>query len=402
MSTLLPPASSSRIGKKDETVYLRTIPLSGVMSSDAADNTSAAESKAAAEMAAKDAPQPAYNEWAAAMSAYYKQAPPPTAYYGPAPSHPHPYMWGAHQPMMPYGTPPPNPYYGSYHPGMTAPPPGGYGYVQPTTGAMGAKTPGSENGDMGGDWSKTAMTGSTPLSLPPPSSTGRTGETGSEGSSGSDSADMLRRNKRSFDTITSDGMPRGVQMGANTGAAGNGGAAAFNQAAARNNGEQMWSGLTANARRSSGGNLAAEMVPFQDEREVKRQRRKQSNRESARRSRLRKQAECEDLGSRVNTLTVENMGLRTELTRLQERCGQLAMENAALLEKCKGAGLQVDSLGPTAGRGGGQGDIEGGAYHQSSGADGRSSEQQQDASTGVLTEGATQLSGIAELSGGSL
>eukprot|EP00245_Coleochaete_scutata_P004634 TRINITY_DN1740_c0_g1_i3.p1 TRINITY_DN1740_c0_g1~~TRINITY_DN1740_c0_g1_i3.p1 ORF type:complete len:379 (-),score=86.58 TRINITY_DN1740_c0_g1_i3:696-1832(-) len=378
MSTLLPPASSSRIGKKDETVYLRTIPLSGVMSSDAADNTSAAESKAAAEMAAKDAPQPAYNEWAAAMSAYYKQAPPPTAYYGPAPSHPHPYMWGAHQPMMPYGTPPPNPYYGSYHPGMTAPPPGGYGYVQPTTGAMGAKTPGSENGDMGGDWSKTAMTGSTPLSLPPPSSTGRTGETGSEGSSGSDS------------------------MGANTGAAGNGGAAAFNQAAARNNGEQMWSGLTANARRSSGGNLAAEMVPFQDEREVKRQRRKQSNRESARRSRLRKQAECEDLGSRVNTLTVENMGLRTELTRLQERCGQLAMENAALLEKCKGAGLQVDSLGPTAGRGGGQGDIEGGAYHQSSGADGRSSEQQQDASTGVLTEGATQLSGIAELSGGSL
>ena len=44
----------------------------------------------------------------------------------------------------------------------------------------------------------------------------------------------------------------------------------------------------------------------QDERELKRQRRKQSNRESARRSRLRKQAECEDLGKRVDKLQDEN------------------------------------------------------------------------------------------------
>ena len=39
-----------------------------------------------------------------------------------------------------------------------------------------------------------------------------------------------------------------------------------------------------------------------DEREVKKMRRKQSNRESARRSRLRKQAECEQLGRQVKDL----------------------------------------------------------------------------------------------------
>ena len=55
-----------------------------------------------------------------------------------------------------------------------------------------------------------------------------------------------------------------------------------------------------------------------DERELKRQRRKQSNRESARRSRLRKQAECEELGGRVDALSTENVTLRAELDRLKE------------------------------------------------------------------------------------
>ena len=52
------------------------------------------------------------------------------------------------------------------------------------------------------------------------------------------------------------------------------------------------------------------LLTLQDEREVKRQRRKQSNRESARRSRLRKQAECEALAVRVNELMNENVKLR--------------------------------------------------------------------------------------------
>lgn len=70
-----------------------------------------------------------------------------------------------------------------------------------------------------------------------------------------------------------------------------------------------------------------------DERELKRQRRKQSNRESARRSRLRKQAECEDLAKRVEVLKSENTSLRTELNRLGEECKKLSTENAFLHKK---------------------------------------------------------------------
>uniref|UniRef100_A0A0C9QT24 TSA: Wollemia nobilis Ref_Wollemi_Transcript_10978_2763 transcribed RNA sequence n=1 Tax=Wollemia nobilis TaxID=56998 RepID=A0A0C9QT24_9CONI len=72
---------------------------------------------------------------------------------------------------------------------------------------------------------------------------------------------------------------------------------------------------------------------IQDERELKRQRRKQSNRESARRSRLRKQAECEELASKVESLTIENMNLRSELTRLAEECKKLTQDNASMMEQ---------------------------------------------------------------------
>ncbi|XP_031498786.1 bZIP transcription factor 16-like [Nymphaea colorata] len=72
---------------------------------------------------------------------------------------------------------------------------------------------------------------------------------------------------------------------------------------------------------------------LQDERELKRQRRKQSNRESARRSRLRKQAECEELARRVETLKDENGSLRSELRQLREECEKLKSENDHLTER---------------------------------------------------------------------
>ncbi|KAG9457328.1 hypothetical protein H6P81_001836 [Aristolochia fimbriata] len=72
---------------------------------------------------------------------------------------------------------------------------------------------------------------------------------------------------------------------------------------------------------------------LQDERELKRQRRKQSNRESARRSRLRKQAECEELTQRVESLKEENRSLREEIDHMREECQKLAAENASLTEK---------------------------------------------------------------------
>ncbi|XP_057448677.1 bZIP transcription factor 16-like [Lotus japonicus] len=72
---------------------------------------------------------------------------------------------------------------------------------------------------------------------------------------------------------------------------------------------------------------------LQDERELKRQRRKQSNRESARRSRLRKQAECDELAQRAEALKEENASLRSEVSRIRSDYEQLLTENAALKER---------------------------------------------------------------------
>ncbi|KAK6158835.1 hypothetical protein DH2020_006149 [Rehmannia glutinosa] len=78
---------------------------------------------------------------------------------------------------------------------------------------------------------------------------------------------------------------------------------------------------------------------LQNERELKRERRKQSNRESARRSRLRKQAETEELAVKVQALTSENMTLKSEIHKLMESSEQLKLENTALMEKLKHAQL---------------------------------------------------------------
>ncbi|KAB1669234.1 hypothetical protein ES319_1Z063000v1 [Gossypium barbadense] len=67
-----------------------------------------------------------------------------------------------------------------------------------------------------------------------------------------------------------------------------------------------------------------------DERELKRQRRKQSNRESARRSRLRKQAECDELAQRAEVLKEENASLRSEANRIKSEYEQLLAENTSL------------------------------------------------------------------------
>eukprot|EP00262_Sarcandra_glabra_P019891 TRINITY_DN7726_c0_g1_i2.p1 TRINITY_DN7726_c0_g1~~TRINITY_DN7726_c0_g1_i2.p1 ORF type:complete len:438 (-),score=96.23 TRINITY_DN7726_c0_g1_i2:233-1546(-) len=84
--------------------------------------------------------------------------------------------------------------------------------------------------------------------------------------------------------------------------------------------------------------LPSEMwIQAQDERELKREKRKQSNRESARRSRLRKQAESEELAMKVESLSTENMALRSELNRLTENSEKLRRENSALMEKLKNA-----------------------------------------------------------------
>ncbi|XP_073260738.1 transcriptional activator TAF-1 isoform X6 [Populus alba] len=67
-----------------------------------------------------------------------------------------------------------------------------------------------------------------------------------------------------------------------------------------------------------------------NDRELKRERRKQSNRESARRSRLRKQAEAEELAHKVETLTTVNVALKSEIDQFTEKSQKLRLENAAL------------------------------------------------------------------------
>ncbi|KAK8939181.1 Common plant regulatory factor 1 [Platanthera zijinensis] len=73
----------------------------------------------------------------------------------------------------------------------------------------------------------------------------------------------------------------------------------------------------------------------QDDRELKRERRKQSNRESARRSRLRKQQECDDLARKVSELNGENNALRMELEQLHKVCKDLEAENQHIVEELR-------------------------------------------------------------------
>lgn len=85
---------------------------------------------------------------------------------------------------------------------------------------------------------------------------------------------------------------------------------------------------------SAGAGLAFEGL-IMDERQLKRERRKQANRESARRSRLKKQAEVEGVMMRYESLNVENVALKTELDQLKEDSEKLRNENAALMETLK-------------------------------------------------------------------
>ncbi|CAI9764162.1 unnamed protein product [Fraxinus pennsylvanica] len=76
-----------------------------------------------------------------------------------------------------------------------------------------------------------------------------------------------------------------------------------------------------------------------NERDLKRERRKQSNRESARRSRLRKQAEAGELATKVQMLSNENFTLKSEINKFLENSDKLKVENATLMEKLKYAQL---------------------------------------------------------------
>lgn len=76
---------------------------------------------------------------------------------------------------------------------------------------------------------------------------------------------------------------------------------------------------------------------LQNEQELKQEKRKLSNRESARRSRLRKQAEAGELATKVEKLTVEKLTLKSEIDKFMEISKKLELENATLMEKLEDA-----------------------------------------------------------------
>ncbi|KAK1422133.1 hypothetical protein QVD17_25036 [Tagetes erecta] len=307
----------------------------------------------------QETPPPSYPDWSSSMQAYYSSgAAPPFFASNVASQTPHPYMWGGQHPMMPpYGTPipypsvyPPAGVYG--HPSMPMTP----GTVQPST-EMETKAPNGKdkvNKKSKGTWgngntvgAKTGESGKTASSSGNDGAT-QSAESGNNGSSDSsdegNQQDYSGGKKGSFHQMLADANARNNNSGPNVQTPVPGNPVASMPATSLNIGMDLWnppngSGSMKMQPNQSGVSQPVAPPPMmadqwvQDERELKRQKRKQSNRESARRSRLRKQAECEELQARVETLNNENHSLRDELKRLSEECGKLTAENDSIKDE---------------------------------------------------------------------
>ncbi|CAH2034858.1 unnamed protein product [Thlaspi arvense] len=305
---------------------------------------------------------------------------PPHGYVASSPQ-PHPYMWGVQHMMPPYGTPP-HPYVAMYPPGgmygHPSLPPGSYPYspyAMPSPNGM-AEASGNNGSGIEGEAAKQSEVkeklpikrskgslGSLNMIIGKNNETGKnsgasangacskrhvcfwfySAESVSDGSSeGSDANSQndsgSRHNGKDDGETASDsghGPPRnGSNLPVNqivpimpvsaTGVTG--------PPTNLNIGMDYWSGH-GNVSTSVPGVAVdgSQSQPwFQDERELKRQRRKQSNRESARRSRLRKQAECDELAQRAEVLNVENASLRAEINKLKSQYEELLAENSSL------------------------------------------------------------------------
>ncbi|XP_058224525.1 bZIP transcription factor 16-like isoform X3 [Rhododendron vialii] len=318
---------------------------------------------------------------------------PPHGYLASSPQA-HPYMWGVQHIMPPYGTPP-HPYVAMYphggiyaHPSM---PPGSYPFspfAMPSPNGIAeasGNTPSSMEADgklpegkeklpikrsKGSLGSLNMITGKNnePGKTSGASANGvssKSAESASEGSSeGSDASSQNDSQTKPSEACRNGVATRGSQNGGPTtlptmvnqsmaimpmpavGAPGGVPGPTTNL----NIGMDYWGTATpptlpalhgkATPAPVAGGMVTAgsrdslqSQLWLQDERELKKQRRKQSNRESARRSRLRKQAECDELAQRAEALNEENASLRSELSRIRNEYDQLLAQNASLKER---------------------------------------------------------------------
>ncbi|GJM90099.1 hypothetical protein PR202_ga06347 [Eleusine coracana subsp. coracana] len=254
----------------------------------------------------------------------------------------HPYMWGAQPMVPPYGTPPPP--YVMYPPGTVyahpSTPPGMHPfnhYPMPTNGN--AEFPGAAS-------IAPEMNGESYLS----ESGSESESDGSDANSQNDSQskdndgkqDGSSQNGTSYSAsqgMVNQAMPMlPIQPGAMVGVPGS--------TTNLNIGMDYWSapGSAAVPAMHSKAPAGSGRGDHWDERELKKQKRKQSNRESARRSRLRKQAECEELGQRAESLRSENSSLRAELEQIRKEYEQLLSQNASLKERLGGTSDSVPDM----------------------------------------------------------
>ncbi|CAH9094723.1 unnamed protein product [Cuscuta epithymum] len=294
-----------------------------------------------------------YPDWTSSppstLLAYYGSGATPPFFPSPVSSHaPHPYMWGGQHPLLPpYGSPVPYP--AMYPPGAV--------YTHPNMAMVPSQM--QENGDSGAKASKgkrkasgkktNRKSGNKAGDIPKEVSgsgcdDGTTPSSGGDGST-EDPSDENNNNelsaskKGSFDQMLADGAAHAQNS-----------AVVSVPVTNLNIGMTMWNPSAppgANIMQPNPSMLSPVVVPtpvmghegmitghwMPDERELKRQKRKQSNRESARRSRLRKQAECEELQKAVGTLTNDNRSLRDEVQKVSEERLKLRAENEFIKEE---------------------------------------------------------------------
>ncbi|NP_001131383.1 bZIP transcription factor 1-D isoform X1 [Zea mays] len=331
-----------------------------------------------------------YPDWSSFQA--YPPIPPHGFFPSPVASSPqgHPYMWGAQPMIPPYGAPP----YVMYPPGVYAHPsmasgahpftpyaitsPNGNADATGTT-AVACDTDGkpSEGKDKsptkrpkGTLGSLNMLTGKNPSEHGKTSGASANGATSQSGESGSDSSSEGSEGNSHNDSYKHSGQEQdGDVRSSQNGASRSPSEGKFNQAMAimpmpssgpvtgpttnLNIGMDYWAN-TASSAPVIHGKVTPTTVPgavvpaeqwIQDERELKRQKRKQSNRESARRSRLRKQAECEELAQRADVLKQENASLRDEVNRIRKEYEELLSKNNSLKEKLEGKQHKTDEAG---------------------------------------------------------
>lgn len=263
-----------------------------------------------------------------------------------------PYVWGVQHLMPPYGTPP-HPYVAVYPPGSIyahpSIPPGSYPFSpfpMPSPNGI-SETSANNSGNI--EVNSKASEGKEKLPIkrskggmsnynmaPGENNTtnnnnihSKSGESGSEGSSGGGS-DVHSQNGESKDQALAM-VPQPVGVAGPT----------TNLIIGM---EDCWASAPPPSTThpiqgkvlSTPGEANQPQQWIQNEKELKRQRRKQSNRESARRSRLRKQAECDELAQRAEALKSENASLRGEISRMQSEYEKLVAQNASLKQRQSG------------------------------------------------------------------